>query len=1740
MPAAEYMVQVHIIQALNLNPGAEKTSCIPLCECELWGQKQQTKKMKFRTMNPFWDKLFTFEQGGVDLDGGENALTLTVYDTDTWFSSTPLGRFVIDLAHVYNNEPQHEYYRQWCVLTDPSAEDEDSAEPTGFLKLSVMVMNITNGDQQPSHDEEDPFADPETDNAEDLESAMLKPPKLSSEGYHLHVKCWCGEDVKEMNWTGGVDPLVKMGFAGKKKLKTEHFTDNTKPQFKKELILKVGKKAPTDVIMLELWDYNLLGDSMISNRAFSYKKLMNQGGSGANKVLKPRWFPLYGHFEYDDLEKVLKDCFKSQQSEPERLEYRGRLLIGFQATHFQEVKAPAESVKSLTGGPQKPPELTWTLRFDLYQLGSVEGIEPGLFGEIFVEIQWGRRVERSRGVKVDDTGAPMWLQQLDEIRLKLPEVQDTGDFYDQGERIEQVAKRVGGEPDWGDWDQLPWVVIRLMKSGLAGRCIAYLRLHPAEIPLAVDTDPDMPDPEQKYRPQWHMMQPYVPRKKQEGTQHVPHFVQFRIGLNHDRDPAGVRERLPVSEKKKHVLRSHCFQARDLIPANRNGTSDPYVEVQCGAYNRTSRRNEETLSPLWYETLTGVIQIPPKASDLAQAPLINVSVYDWEQALGGLLSFDKIIGRGRYEILPELLVDPWQKYQPRKPEWKPLFDIYDGTEVKAGTILLSFDIMHPKLAKEPSHKYDPQLAGDGKLVQFVPMFLEYRILGLRDLESRGTERPPRGTKVRVKCGFAEWEDVAEYEWINKNKNTIGLGIDETALEKKKEFMSLPLMQTPKISGRDRPNGQNPDFTVVGYLKFNYPLDKRYMPSVVVECLKDDAEDTILGRFDCPLDEVLRMQSQYQKSKNSEDKLKLALEKNGIDPAAARAGGEKVSGQGAEVEMDDPGDADDEAGGEDGGVEEEAYTPEDEENAGGEKKAEGGDEGEEGEAEDGGSSAGGGEAEVEMTGGGGGGGGGGDNEEKEPEHEDFHEYPHEYEPEFRNLPYSRYDFQRLKQPAWDPFKLTFDRTPRVETCGIFKGTFRVLRPLECPGDELKHMLLTTKRSKLLLDGAAPSKEMMHAIGPRAQWLEFGDAEEDEIDAERKQLWEDAQGEVEDFLETELPAWVKPDQMPEDSDLGPLRVAMNINARKYFGMLEIAHQPLFWYGVDTKEGEDEDADAQGAEYADDDDDDDDDEEGTEKPAAEWQPPDISEIDVVPTTPKDRGGEVMQWFWDIQQSEWEDFFKPQEYHLRTYVYSAYYLVSKRANETCPIIRLEVPSQTGGEDWHLESYPAEGQGKTAWPMVLRTLSPQFKHTYEEVVVTLPGAGVCKMVVLDRDEGFFSTTETELGWSKFDVEDQIFDGVWKNWNGQDHQDMKRRRNRKAVGAEKIKQWTYYQWPTQERTLKSSKSKAPMGRVKMFVQVLTPEEAGFWKPINIKGPGPMDFELRTTVFGLRNVQPPAGKEGEELPRMCCSCLTSIWCFSCCPIAEEPEGIVCCPGGLNVSVEIRGVWCFPEAEEDRFPVEKTDVYKCMSAEDMSCTYNWRMTMPVTLPCKFHFIQLNVNSRCARDWFSFGADDCISENVFNMNAFFKRALEEHKGNAPVTIMKPAEKGGKWIKLTHPKKGEETMAEISLHMELISKDLIRRREGDTECLVGSEAWDRIAVPFGRKTGDAKKDTIEIKTPERPPVDFWSPYSPCGCIPPFGIVGYFRWCLYRNFVTIILTSILAIVLLAFIGYGYLKVTGTL
>ena len=65
-----------------------------------------------------------------------------------------------------------------------------------------------------------------------------------------------------------------------------------------------------------------------------------------------------------------------------------------------------------------------------------------------------------------------------------------------------------------------------------------------------------------------------------------------------------------------------MQARNLPPADDDGTSDPYVVVMCCGQRKKTRIITNTLNPLYYETLTFDVELLP----LHLAPVITLQVW----------------------------------------------------------------------------------------------------------------------------------------------------------------------------------------------------------------------------------------------------------------------------------------------------------------------------------------------------------------------------------------------------------------------------------------------------------------------------------------------------------------------------------------------------------------------------------------------------------------------------------------------------------------------------------------------------------------------------------------------------------------------------------------------------------------------------------------------------------------------------------------------------------------------------------------------------------------------------------------------------------------------------------------------------------------------------------------------------------------------------------------------------------
>lgn len=110
----------------------------------------------------------------------------------------------------------------------------------------------------------------------------------------------------------------------------------------------------------------------------------------------------------------------------------------------------------------------------------------------------------------------------------------------------------------------------------------------------------------------------------------------------------TRPSLIERETRQFELRAHIFQARDLTPADSNGLADPHISIYCCGKKGKTKRKEECLNPMWYETVCLDVEI----SDTIPPPDLHLVCRDTDKGsmkatiLGQISIPMKEVGRKR--------------------------------------------------------------------------------------------------------------------------------------------------------------------------------------------------------------------------------------------------------------------------------------------------------------------------------------------------------------------------------------------------------------------------------------------------------------------------------------------------------------------------------------------------------------------------------------------------------------------------------------------------------------------------------------------------------------------------------------------------------------------------------------------------------------------------------------------------------------------------------------------------------------------------------------------------------------------------------------------------------------------------------------------------------------------------------------------------------------------------------------
>ena len=193
--------------------------------------------------------------------------------------------------------------------------------------------------------------------------------------------------------------------------------------------------------------------------------------------------------------------------------------------------------------------------------------------------------------------------------------------------------------------------------------------------------------------------------------------------------------------------------------------------------------------------------------------------------------------------------------------------------------------------------------------------------------------------------------------------------------------------------------------------------------------------------------------------------------------------------------------------------------------------------------------------------------------------------------------------------------------------------------------------------------------------------------------------------------------------------------------------------------------------------------------------------------------------------------------------------------------------------------------------------SPDFFQCFEFQAL-LPGPAELKVEAWGHSAAGAGLDE-EIGKTVIDLEDRFFSRSWR-----------------GIGAESETQSRLRPKPVETRALWSARHAAARGALRLWVDILTPQQALRFRPVDVSPPPPVDFEVRVIVFGARDVD---GSKGRS---------------------------------FSVRADLRGAAETHECE--------SDVH--YHAHDVDPAWNWRFVFHLALPAKFPYLTLQLMAQAS----------------------------------------------------------------------------------------------------------------------------------------------------------------------------------
>ncbi|KAF0685797.1 Aste57867_22405 [Aphanomyces stellatus] len=778
--SGDYSVQVHVIEARDLAPKDATGTSDPVVYVDVMDQQQNTA-VKPKTLNAVWDDVLIFTFRDLDKEKVEmGAIKVSVMDANTIQRAELIGETKFDVSFIYA-KINHQICTTWVGLCAPG---QDGVQ--GYVRLSITIVGP--GDKF--------VAPPPIDPSKTGMGDILMPLSVKQEVSFLVCAIHVGQDLPPMDSVSVLGQKLKQGIdayvscelvGGAKPIRTRVKTKNGErhqlcPAFNDELwlVLREPSLANKVVLVVKDWD-RLASDEIVAHSYHSLRLIKKMCSASDSGTFGPMWLNLYGaplNFTGNIIPG--ENSAKNQMNTFPDLGtfYRGRILVSFSIRsnerHLDEIN---QRVKAVPLPRQIYPEtVPYKLRAfvgtgtDIPQMTSLSGVGTrnskmqivitcGLY-----ELAFERR-ENTKGLVV-------WNQLLESDTLILPK----------------------------DPTQIPDIFVYLTKGKVEGKLqgrkqVSYRRF----------TAKTLLGESMEKEPHW------MPLKEDSSVDALsddefPGNIFINLGFGTEETAARTKkvwedvakpERL--AQRYKYHVRVNVYQGRQLPAMDDNGLSDPYIKVRfCGEEKKIAVK-KQTCNPLWYQTVTFNVDLPP-VEMLHFAPQVILRVVDWDAGLGDT-SHD-YIGSSFLTISPTDARELNDARPDPSPKWHHLVQQEEGDtegEILASVAVVKLD--RPDAVVPPPPSIVPKTR---------TAYLELIVLGLRDM------RPFQFLPIQLP--FVDF-NLGNTEHANQEMRT----------EKSK-----------------RPSGANPNFLQRIVREVELPEDSLFAPMLNIL-----VKDTRLGGWYTPL-------------------------------------------------------------------------------------------------------------------------------------------------------------------------------------------------------------------------------------------------------------------------------------------------------------------------------------------------------------------------------------------------------------------------------------------------------------------------------------------------------------------------------------------------------------------------------------------------------------------------------------------------------------------------------------------------------------------------------------------------------------------------------------------------------------------------------------------------------------------------------------------------------------------------